>query len=224
MAWWILGSQFLSLALFEPTDSISSRRLEISYASPGFFKLIGYVAAIGFVVRSATFSASRILSVSKEVQEQIARHRLNKLEVRERNTQVAFIEAAYRDLTAAMELPPEAHDRLKEATGSDSWARLKIALALGRRIEKVAAFERAGDVSLEASRPATSALAEVGPTDKKRKIEAKLASHPGRSRLGEQLRLLLSGRKRLRRAQTMSERGAAPNKPLKTDGRFAPAA
>lgn len=148
--------------------------LEISYASPGFFELVGYLSAITLVVRTVTANANRILDVTKKIQEQLTKRKLNKLELRQRNAQTEFVETAYAQLAAAMELPTSATEKLEEVTQRDAWARLKIALAIARRIEKVAQFERAQIASLEQATSATTALAHARSPEKARKLQAQL--------------------------------------------------
>lgn len=151
--------------------------LEIRYASPGFIELLGYSLAISLVVRTVTVNATRILSVYKEVQEQIAKRELNKLNADQRRAQARFVSAAYDRLTEAIELPAEATHKLHAATREDTWARLKIVLALARRIQRVAQFEEAQIVSLEEAVPVTQVLSRPQTPEKLRKIGAKTSSH-----------------------------------------------
>jgi len=150
--------------------------LELSYASPGFIELVGYSAAISLVVRTVTKNAERILDLYKNIQEEIRKKELNKLEMRERHAHSSFIESAYRQLVDAIELPGDATERLHEVTEGDRWARLKIALALSRRIEKIAEFERANVLSLDEPRSAAAMLHGGLSEEKTRKIQAKLDS------------------------------------------------
>lgn len=126
--------------------------LEIAYASPGAIEIIGACLAIGFVVKTVTTSAQKIFDVYKDVQKEITQKKLNKLSVRERAAHVQFIERAYGRLTEAMDLPDDSHQRLLEVTQNDRWARLKIVLALARRIDKVALLSSSHAFSLEKRR------------------------------------------------------------------------
>lgn len=150
--------------------------LEITYASPGYIELLGYSLAISLVVRTVTVNATRILAVYKDVQDQIVKRELNKLDAQQRRAQARFVEAAYNRLAEAIELPNQATGKLRDATQQDAWARLKIALALSRRIEKVAQFEQAQIVSLGEALPVTEALRQPQSAEKTRKIAAKLES------------------------------------------------
>lgn len=148
--------------------------LEMSYASPGFIELLGYSAAITLLVRTLTANAARILSVYKEVQEEIRKRQLNKLEVRERKAQVQFVESAYARLAEAMDIPPSATEKLHASTGRDVWARLKILLALARRIDNLAAFLNSGKAELNEGEPVERAMLNVSSEDKLRKIRTTL--------------------------------------------------
>jgi hypothetical protein len=150
--------------------------LEIAYASPGFIELLGYSAALSLVVRTVTVNATKILAVYKDIQDQIAKRELNKLDARQRHAHARFVEAAYNRLAEAIELPAQATEKLHAATQKDAWARLKIALALSRRIEKVAQFEQSQIVSLREALPVAEALRQTQSKEKIRKITAKVGS------------------------------------------------
>jgi hypothetical protein len=147
--------------------------LEIAYASPGFIELAGYCAALSLVVSTVTKNANRILVVYKNIQDEIRKNKLNKLEERQRNAQVSFMEHAYAQLTQAMELPEVADKRLHDVTKNDRWARLKIALALARRIDRLAHFERLDLAALEEPQTSDAVLLGNPSADKARKLTAK---------------------------------------------------
>jgi hypothetical protein len=150
--------------------------LEVTYASPGYIELVAACLAVSFVIRTITVSAHRLLNVYKDVQKEITKRGLNQLEERQRTAHVEFIEAAYGELTRTMALPDNAKARLQDATHEDPWARLKIVLALARRIETVAELTRAGIMSLNDATPLSQIRQESLSDEKQRKIGKLLAS------------------------------------------------
>lgn len=145
--------------------------LEIAYASPGYIEIVGYCAAISLVVRTVTGNANRILDTAKKIEDQLKERDLNKLERRRRRAEVEFIEQAYRELGHSFELPGDAMRKLREETRDDSWARLKILLAIARRIERLARYGRSGTAVLEEARAATAVLESTRSTEQRRKLK-----------------------------------------------------
>ncbi len=149
--------------------------LEIRYASPGFIDLVGYLGAFGFVVGTVCTCANRILTVCKNIEDHIRKHKLNKIEISQRTAEARFIASAYDEITNAMQLPTEAVEQLRLVTQGDDWARLKIALAMGRRIERVAELQRAQTLALDGPEPISGVNDAQLTEDKRRKIANKLA-------------------------------------------------
>lgn len=150
--------------------------IEMAYASPGFIEIAGYCAAFAFVVRTATVGASRILAVAREIENDIQKRKLNKLEERQRNAHVGFIEHALQQLTFQMQLPSNATKRLGEITDKDAWSQLKIELSIARRIGKLAEYEQGGIATLEDAHAITEALRKPRSGDQKRKLNELLAT------------------------------------------------
>lgn len=150
------------------------RVLQIQYASPGGIELLGSCAAVALVVRTTTYCIRKILDVYKETQKAVSDKKLNQLEVQARQAHTEFIVTAFTDLTHAMKLEPVAIERLHSVTQNDHWARLKIVLAIARRIADVASLSDRQAMSISEAKPLSTINSESLGSEKARKVHEAL--------------------------------------------------
>lgn len=164
-----------------------SEVLEISYASPGFIELIGFLGAFNLSVRLLVSSASRVADLLHKIDKQLRERKLNKLELRQRTAHTAYVESLYGQLVEAMDLPKDADARLRAVTNQDSWARLKILMAIARRLERISNYRCAGILELGEPRSVRDTLHDGVSQGKHRKIAQKVQTQAPPTEVQESL-------------------------------------